>query len=56
MFFWQRKFKSKTRLIRMRDEWGQLQNYEINIDQAEPTDRELQEQLQTTAVIRRLDE
>jgi hypothetical protein len=53
MFFYQRKPKIQTRRIKIRNEWGELETHEINLLQF-PTDKELQDQLQTTVLARRV--
>jgi hypothetical protein len=55
MFFWQRKYNWKTRVIKIRDDWGKLQKVEINLGEPIRTDLDLQEQLETTVIIRRLE-
>jgi hypothetical protein len=56
MFFYQRKYSSiKTRIVKVRDDWGVLRKVEIIVAKPEPTDQELQEQLQSTVIVRRYD-
>ena len=56
MFFFDRKYsKIETRVIRIRDEWGVMHRIEIIKGTPVPTDLELQDELKSTVVFRRLD-
>jgi hypothetical protein len=45
MFLFFDKEKKKTRMIKMRDEWGELKEVEVPPDQYELSDEELARQL-----------
>ena len=56
MFFFQRKYEWRSRVVSVRDEWGEVHKIEIpRGTETSMTDRELQEELQTTAIIRRIE-
>jgi len=56
MFLFQHKYEWRLRVIALRNEWGELHKIAIKRGTEIPmNDRELQEQLQTTAIIKRTD-
>jgi hypothetical protein len=56
MFFYQRKAEHvETRTIKLRDEWGELHEFEVIKITLEPEDQRTQRECQTSVIWRRID-